>query len=54
MFYALGMGEKYRARYLKHFKNLDIREQNMNLETFFFCHPKEWTEEVFDCVFSLR
>lgn len=54
IFYALKMGEKYRARYLMHFKNPDIREQNMNHETFFFCHPKEWTEEVFDCVFSSK
>ena len=52
IFYALGMGKKYRKRYLKHFKNPDIREQNMNHETFFFCHPKEWTAEVFDCVFN--
>lgn len=54
VFYALGMGEKYRGRYLKHFKNPDIREQNMNHETFFFRHPKEWTKEVFDCVFSTK
>lgn len=54
IFYALGMKEKYRKRYLKHFKNPDIREQNMNHETFFFCHPKEWSEEVFDCVFNSK
>lgn len=54
VFYALGMGEKYRGRYLKHLKNPDIREQNMNHETFFFRHPKEWTKEVFDCVFSTK
>lgn len=52
VFYALGMGKKYRKRYLTHFKNPDIREQNMNHETFFFCYPKEWTKEVFDCVFN--
>lgn len=52
VFYALGMGKKYRKRYLKHFKNPDIREQNMNHETYFFCHPQEWTKEVFDCVFK--
>lgn len=52
IFYALGMGKKYRKRYLKHFKKPDIREKNMNHETFFFCHPKEWTAEVFDCVFN--
>lgn len=52
IFYALKMGKKYRKRYLMHFKNPDIREQNMNHETFFFCHPSDWVNEVFDCVFS--
>lgn len=52
IFYALKMGKKYRKRYLMHFKNPDIREQNMNHETFFFCHPLDWVDEVFDCVFS--
>lgn len=52
VFYALGMGKKYRKRYLKHFKNPDIREQNLNHETFFFCYPDKWVKEVFDCVFS--
>lgn len=52
VFYALGMGKKYRARYLKHFKNVDIREQNMNHESFFFCYPKQWSELVKDCVFN--
>lgn len=49
VFYALGMGEKYRKRYYLHFADPDIRDQNFNHETFFFCHPKEWTEEVLDC-----
>ncbi len=52
VFYALGMGEKYRARYLRHFRNPDIREQNMNHETFFYCYPNDWVKEVFDCVFG--
>lgn len=52
VFYALGMGKKYRKRYLKHFKNPDIREQNLNHETFFFCYPDKWVKEVFDCVFN--
>ena len=51
VFYALKMGEKYRKRYLKHFKNPDIREQNLNHETFFYCYPKEWTNEIFNCCF---
>lgn len=52
IFYALGMGEKYRARYLRHFKNPDIFEQNMNHKTFFYCYPNDWVLEVFDCVFG--
>ena len=52
VFYALGMGKKYEKRYLEHFKNPDIIKQNMNHETFFFCHPNEWSKEVFDCVFK--
>lgn len=54
VFYALGMGTKYKDRYLKYLKDPDIREQNMNHETFFFCHPKEWTKEVIDCVFGIK
>lgn len=54
VFYALGMGPKYRDRYLKYLKDPDIREQNMNHETFFFCHPNEWSIEVFDCVFGIK
>ena len=50
IFYALKMGEKYRKRYLKHFKNPDIREQNLNHETFFYCYPDDWVKEVFDCI----
>lgn len=50
VFYALQMGSKYRERYLKHLHNPDIREQDMTHESFFFTCPKEWSEEVFDCV----
>ena len=50
IFYALKMGEKYRKRYLKHFKNPDIRKQNLNHETFFYCYPQSWVKEVFDCI----
>lgn len=45
------MGKKYLKRYENHFKNPDIRKQNLNHETFFFCYPNEWVKEVFDCVF---
>lgn len=49
VFYALGMGSKYEKRYLTYFAQPDIRRQNMNHETFFFCYPREWTREVEDC-----
>lgn len=51
IFYATLMGKKYLKRYENHFKNPDIRKQNLNHETFFFCYPNEWVTEVFDCVF---
>lgn len=50
IFYALKMDKKNRKRYIKHFKNPDIREQNLNHETFFYCYPKDWVKEVFDCI----
>ncbi len=52
IFYATKMGTKYLKRYEKHFKNPDIRKQDLNHETFFFCYPADWTKEVFDCVFN--
>ena len=52
VFYALKMGEQYRQRYLTFFKDPDIREQNMNHETFFFCYPEPWSKEVKSCVFN--
>lgn len=49
VFYAQKMGKKYEKRYLMYFSNPDIRRQDMNHETFFFCYPEEWTKEVEDC-----
>ncbi len=54
IFYALKMGEQYRKRYLTFFQDPDIREQNMNHETFFFCYPLEWSNEIKNCVFGKR
>lgn len=46
VFYALKMGEKYRARYARHFAHPVIHEQNMQHEELLACHPKEWTALV--------
>lgn len=46
IFYALKMGTKYRKRYLKHFVNPVIHEQNMQHEEFLVCYPEEWTSLV--------
>ena len=43
IFYALKMGEKYRARYKQHFAHPVIHEQNLQHEELLACHPEEWT-----------
>ncbi len=48
-FYALKMGPKYRARYLQHFKNPDIREHNLQHEELLFCFLAQWAAEVRSC-----
>ena len=42
IFYALKMGEKYRARYERHFARPVIHEQNMQHEELLACHPEQW------------
>ncbi|MDO4650919.1 MAG: 2-hydroxy-6-oxo-6-phenylhexa-2,4-dienoate hydrolase, partial [Eubacteriales bacterium] len=42
--YALKMGKKYEKRYLRHFKNPDIRRLNMQHEAWMF--DKEWEAPV--------
>lgn len=49
VFYALQMGEEYRARYKKHFTNPDIIEQDYGHEVLLFCHPEEWVREIRGC-----
>ncbi len=44
------MGEKYRARYLEHFADPDIREQNYGHEELLFFEPEKWSEEFEACV----
>lgn len=46
IFYALKMGEKYRARYHQHFKNPVLHEQNMQHEELLACHPERWAQLV--------
>ena len=50
IFYALGMGEKYRKRYLNHFSDPDIRANPYNHEILLALHPLEWMKEVNDCL----
>ena len=49
VFYALKMGEKYRQRYLQHFADPDIIEQNYGHEELLFFYPERWEEEVRKC-----
>ena len=46
IFYALKMGEKYRARYEKHFAHPVIHEQDMQHEELLACHPQQWAQLV--------
>ena len=46
IFYALKMGEKYRARYEQHFARPIIHEQDLQHEELLACHPKEWAALV--------
>lgn len=46
IFYALKMGEKYRARYMRHFANPVIHEQDMQHEELLVRYPEKWAELV--------
>ena len=46
IFYALKMGEKYRARYHQHFAHPIIHEQDMQHEELLACHPEQWAQLV--------
>ncbi len=46
IFYALKMGEKYRARYQQHFAHPIIHEQDMQHEELLACHPEAWVQLV--------
>lgn len=49
VFYATKMGEKYLARYQKHFANPNIRRHDMNHEELLFAHPNKWCAEILAC-----
>ena len=40
------MGEKYRERYLRHFADPVIHEQDMQHEELLACHPEQWAQLV--------
>ena len=46
IFYALKMGEKYRARYEQHFAHPVIHEQNLQHEELLTCYPEQWAALV--------
>ena len=46
VFYALKMGEKYRARYLQHFAHPILHEQDLQHEELLACYPQQWAELV--------
>ena len=46
--YALKMGEKYRARYHRHFAHPVLHELDMQHEELLAEHPKEWVELIED------
>ena len=46
IFYALKMGEKYRARYAQHFAYPVIHELDLQHEELLACHPEEWAALV--------
>lgn len=46
IFYALKMGEKYHARYLRHFAHPVIHEQDLQHEELLACYPEKWANLV--------
>ena len=46
VFYALKMGEKYRARYMRHFARPMIHEQDLQHEELLACQPEAWAKLV--------
>ena len=46
IFYALKMGEKYRARYQQHFAHPFLHEHDLQHEELLACYPERWAELV--------
>ena len=46
IFYALKMGEKYRARYQQHFAHPVLHEQDLQDEELLACYPEKWAQLV--------
>lgn len=46
IFYALKMGEKYRARYKQHFVHPILHEQDLQHEELLACYPDKWVKLV--------
>lgn len=46
IFYALKMGEKYRARYEQHFAHPILHEQDLQHEELLACYPDRWVKLV--------
>lgn len=46
IFYALKMGEQYRARYEQHFAHPILHEQDLLHEELLVCYPDRWVELV--------
>ena len=46
IFYARKMGEKYRARYERHFAHPVIHEQDLQHEELLACYPEQWAALV--------
>ncbi len=46
IFYARKMGEKYRARYERHFARPVMHEQNLQHEELLACYPEQWAALV--------
>lgn len=49
IFYALKMGDQYEARYRRHFRQPDIRRQDLQHEELLCCYPHRWAEELRQC-----
>lgn len=46
IFYALKMGEKYRARYEQHYAHPILHEHDLQHEELLACHPEQWADLV--------